>query len=1470
VADPSFPFRLDFPPALPISARAEEIVAAIQTHPVVILAGETGSGKTTQIPKMCLAAGRGTAGRIACTQPRRVAALSISRRVAEELGVGWGREVGCKIRFNDQTTPATVIKFLTDGMLLAEVQGDPLLREYDTIIIDEAHERSLNIDFLLGHLRNLRFRRPELKIVITSATIDTEMFSRAFDDAPVLRVEGRTFPVEVIYAPLDALGRDWDESSEAAEPAEARTAAKAEALHYIDGAVEAVERILRESESGDVLIFMPSERDIRETTELLEGRVQSRRRGGRPEIVPLFGRLSNADQQRVFAPSAQRKIVIATNIAETSLTIPGIRFVIDTGLARLSRYSPQARTRRLPIEPVAQSSADQRKGRCGRVADGVCIRLYAEKDYLERPRFTQPEIQRANLADVILRLKAFGLGDIERFPFINMPAAKSIRAGYALLEELGALVVPDASQESGVRSRETSSERQETGEERPVAGDGPRASGLPGFSATRELTPLGHELARLPVDPTVGRMILEAREEKALHEVLVIAAGLSIQDPRERPLDKQQQADAAHRRFAHPDSDFLTLLNVWDSAHGEFDRMSQARLRRFCRDHFLSYTRMREWRDIHAQLLETLEARDGFKLTSALDGTPAPASAPPPPPSREKGAAPARPKSPPPDPLAFGTPAYRAIHRSILAGLLGNIARREEEGSGYRATHDRRVNLFPGSVLFTRDDPKKKTSSPAPGRDGPGKGKAPRWILAAEIMETTRLYARTCARLDPAWALELGAHLVRVAHSEPFWNPEQGRVLVKQRTRLYGLELETRAVGYGRINPVAATEIFIREGLVNDSFERPPDFLEHNRRIREEVESLLTRTRDRGYLNLDEAAYRFYADRLMPFARHGRETNTAGGELRGQAVVPLRRASPATAPTGISSLAELAALARERQGTEPDFLRMTLDDLRGPDAPEADPAAFPTRLELDNRALPLAYAYKPGQEGDGVTLVVGVREAEALTPAALDWAVPGHLELKVEHYLRALPKELRRGFVPLGETARSLAGQLAGRDRLTGRRETLTEALAAQIRERFRVAIDPAIWVDKPLPDHLRVRVSVVDDDGREIAAGRELPALQAALHARTRAAGAAVAHKDPSAWQQARARWEKPAQTTWTFGDIPARVPVHDDSGVKIFAFPALRAGTGGVSLRLCQTPEEAAESTRVGLSALLELGLRHDLGWLQRDLRGLRELGALYATLTPLERLQEDAFYSIRRWVTSSDRVDGTALKPGSLTTAAISSEPISSAGLTATAFSAALEAAKADLRGLVSRLVDQLREILELRLALQTHPQPYPGLEKDLGALLAPDFLRTTPYLQLAQFPRYLKAMKARADRWRQNPAKDTERAQQLAPYLKAVAELRADPRAAFADQAEALRWLVEEFRVSLFAQEIGTAEPVSAQKLDRLLADMGRPSVAPDASPKTIAAKRPEPAAATHRPMTAEPAKKAAPLKNLGALDKLFRK
>jgi len=1397
-------FRLDFPPELPISARASEIVEAIQRHPVLILAGETGSGKTTQLPKLCLAAGRGRLGRIACTQPRRVAALSVSRRVAEELRVPWGREVGCKIRFNDQTSTVTLIKFLTDGMLLAEVQGDPFLREYDTVIIDEAHERSLNIDFLIGHLRNLRTRRPDLKIILTSATIDTGLFSAAFDDAPVISVSGRTYPVEVVYSPLDGLGSDYaegDENEDRSDPA-AIQSARAEALHYIDGAVEAVEQILAQSHSGDILVFMPSERDIRETCDLL-GSLCNR---NCCELIPLFGRLSASEQQRVFSTSQSRKIVVATNIAETSLTLPGIRFVVDTGLARLSRYSPQTRTRRLPIEPISQSSADQRKGRSGRVAEGLCIRLYSEKDFLERPRFTQPEIQRANLADVILRMLANGLGDIESFPFINRPSAQAIRSGYALLEELGAI-------ESG---------------------------------SARTLTHVGRELARLPVDPTIGRMILQARREKALREVLIIAAALSIQDPRERPLDKQAQADAAHRRWVHPDSDFLTLLNIWDAYHDEFETLSQSRLRKFCREHFISYPRMREWRDIHTQLREAIsEGRKGFALSSAYSGL----------------------KTIDAQTTGFGTPPYRAIHRAILTGLLGNIAEWQEKDRVYKAQRNRRLALFPGSVLFQRDARKNRAGKsdvpPTAARQKKSSASPSRWVMAGEIVETSRLYARTCARLEPQWAVELGGHLIKLSYSEPFWDEVKGRVMVKQRAQLHGLELQVRAVSYGGVAPRAATEIFIREGLVNDTITWPFDFLAHNRAVLAEVERLFARTRDSRVLNIDEALYRFYAAQLL-------------GE------------EPADPPHPVSSVAELVSLTRERAAANPDFLKLRVEDLSVAQAEEttAHETSFPEKLPLQNTALPLNYAYRPGQADDGVTLDLSPREVEVLTEAALDWAVPGHLFEKVEFYLRALPKELRRALVPLAETAKSLVAQLASRDRLTGLRETLTDALAALLNERFGLHLKPEIWEGRTLPEHLRVRVRVVDETGRELCASRALSEIREKLaHAQTEAASAG-SKGGTRAWREARAHWEKRDQAQWAFGEaMPSEIKIGEDAGLPLIAYPGLATSAGhesaepsppwatGVSLKLFKTRAEALAETRGGVSALLELGLRHDLGWLARDLRDLRKLGPLISTLSPLAALEEDAAQLLRRWACDPVRCPWREMSRGGRHENAVGAMY----ELRAADFSSALIKAKADLRGIVPKLCDLLGEVLGLRQELLVHPTAYAGLSDELARLLPPDFMQRVSWPQLQHFPRYLRARRLRAERWRQNPKKDAERARQLSPYERALRELENEQRTASVNQEatalEKLRWLVEEFRVSLFAQELGTAEPVSEKKLQLVLWALrseNSPSqklTLPGASPHSS----PEPApAAPKRAITQTTVPQKQPLKSLAALEKLFRR
>ena len=1375
------------PHDLPVYREKQRILDTLEKNPVIVVESPTGSGKTTQLPIILHEAGYSLRGVIGVTQPRRIATLSVCDYIARQFNSQVPGLVGYKMRFEDKTNFETRVKIMTDGTLLQEIKADPLLTKYSVLMVDEAHERSLNIDFILGHLRRLRVRRPDLRIVITSATIDTEAFSQAFDGAPIIEVSGRVFPVEVIYSPLEEMGEanppevakaltgGPDEPSRDAarrdHPRSPRTPSDRNEYTYIDATVEAVNRVLRESAAGDVLVFLPTERDIRETCNLLEGATR-----GRIELVPLFGRLTNAEQQRVFAPTPRRKVVVATNIAETSLTIPGIRFVIDTGLARVSRYVPQSRTRRLPIEPVAQSSAEQRKGRCGRVSDGVCIRLFAETDFLDRPRFAQPEIQRCNLADVILRMKAFGLGAIEEFPFLNAPPAKGIRSGYALLEELGALA---------------------KGETRPpdafAQGEAARPEAAPQPSAL-DLTPLGRELAHLPVDPTVGRMILQARTERALREVLVIAAALTIQDPRERPLDRQQKADAAHRRFTHPDSDFLTLLAIWEAYHDEFEAMTLGKLRRFCDTHFLSFLRMREWRDVHAQLVDVLASREDFVMTSVSDGVAAGG------PARGRPAAGARQKPAPaagPD-LRLGTPAYAAIHRSILAGLLGNVATRGPDGV-YLATHDRKVAVFPGSALFEKSQPVKGgTAAPAAS----ARPKAARWLMAAEIMETGRVFARTCARIDPRWALDLGRHLLRVSHSEPFWSAEAGRVLVKERRRLYNLELEVRSVGYGTVDPAHATEIFIREGLVGDTVAWPFEFLAHNRRVRADAEAMLTRLRSASYMDLDEAAYRFYARRLVP----------------------------AGAPNpGVSSVPELVDFVRHQQTTAPKFLFMSAQHLQPAGGPEPDAIAFPEALPLENRALPLGYAYKPGQDDDGVTLRVSLEEAAALTPAALDWAVPGHLPEKIELLLKALPKEQRRRLIPFAETARRIVADIA---LLAARAPapTLAEALGEVLSGRLGVRIDPKFFEARTLPDHLRVRVEVTTAKGGVLGASRDLAELQAQLGARQRefshqAARAAPAGGAGLPWSEARAKWETAPAADWRFGDLPESVVVGEKNGLPVLAYPGLQALEAGVAVRLFAAPDQARQAGRAGLARLFETQLRYEVGWLEKDLRGLRPLGPLAVTLTTPEDLQRDALASLVRWAC------GREVRP-----------------LHAAVYAARLDEAKRDLRGIVPKLNDWLREILALRLALQTHPQPPPGLAEDLDALLPPDFLRRVPFGRLEHLPRYLKGRQLRAERWRRDPAKDAQRAAELAPFAAAVKRLD--------DGAGDFRWLVEEFRVSLFAQELGTAEPVSAVRLQRALQE-----IAGSAAP---AAPRPPPA-----PAATLPTRGKTTLKSLDALGNLPR-
>ncbi len=1441
-------WRLDYPPELPISARREEIVRAIREHPVVILSGETGSGKTTQLPKFCLEAGRGSRGRIACTQPRRVAALSVSRRVAEELGVTWGREVGCKIRFADRTSGDTTIKFLTDGMLLAEVQGDRDLRGYDTIIVDEAHERSLNIDFLLGHLNGLRHRRPELRIIITSATIDTHKFSAAFGGAPIVEVSGRTYPVETIYAPLDELREESGEFT------------------VVDAAVAAVERIVAQSRGGDILIFMPGEREIRDTAEELEHREL-----GRVTLLPLFSRLSASDQQRVFAPSQARKIIIATNVAETSLTIPGIQFVVDSGLARLSHYASRTRTKRLPIESISQSSANQRAGRAGRVSAGVCIRLYSEEDFRNRPPFTQPELLRANLAEVILRLLAARLGEIETFPFIEPPAPTAITAGYALLDELGAL-------------------------DPAVAGQ------------ARRLSPLGRELSKIPVDPTVGRMLLQARDERALREVLVIAAALSIQDPRERPVDEEAAADAAHRTFVHPESDFITLLNIWDAYHDEAQKLSLGRLKKFCRAHFLSFNRMREWFDVHAQLkasvaeletdewqvlhdeadspedaeeetprtqapnprAQTLDAEPGTRNAAAAaraphTGEPSPdsrhqgpntrsgpqnqkpntrqvaaradtpnrqgpqvqprAQAPRPgSPSVPAGSSKPRPQNPAPktrnpqpgagaprvDDWRLGGERYRAIHRSLLCGLLGNVARRED-GNHFNATSSRKVVVFPGSTLFVRSEKRAAKQAPA-AQKGP-KPVKDLWLMAAEMVETTRLYARTCARLDPLWLLDIGGHILRRSYGEPDWHPDAGRVLVRERTLLHGLEIQNRFIDYGRIDAARATEIFLRGALVADTLETPTlPFLDRNRRLRAKVATIQTQVRSQHWLTIDEAAYDFYAKRLTGL--------------------------------GVSSVQDLQREWKKRVSAEPRWMQMEEEDLLGA-LEEFDPADFPDQVTLENRAMPLDYTYKPGAPEDGITLRLPYRQAKLLQPGLLDWLVPGHLEEKVHTLLRSLPKAARVQLIPLEATAKTIAGLLKADGR------PLVDALADHLARHHRLAVSTTDFNTAELPEHLRVRVEVVDNTGKPLAAGRELEAVRSALAEHEKKLVQRPDDAIALAWRQARIRYERDGLTDWTFGELPPRLVIAESAGVPAHAFPALVAtGPGQAALRLLAVEAEARAVTPAGVAALVEAQISKELTWLERDVRDLRELGPAAVVLMPMEQWRTEAYTCIRTWICNQP------VRP-----------------LTREGFVVHVAAARATLKGIVGKLVPPLREALALRMELLAHPSPYPGMEAELAGLLGPGFLARTPWTQVAHLPRYLKAMKSRADRCRQDPGREHRRALQVAPWAKALAEVsKGFPRnAEHAQRLEELRWLTEEFRVSVFAQELGTALPVSEKKLAEKFGELRTAAalVGGPPPPQPAAQRPPAPAATTVSP-PAPLAAKPTRLTSLGDLGRLLRR
>jgi len=1254
-------FTVRYPEDLPIAARRAEIVAALRAHPVLIVAGETGSGKTTQLPKMCLDAGLAERGKIGCTQPRRVAAMSVSRRVAEELGVTWGREVGCKMRFADDTGRDTRVKFMTDGILLAEIQSDPLLRAYSALILDEAHERSLNIDFLLGYLQGLLKRRGDLKLVVTSATIDTEAFSRAFGGAPIIEVSGRLYPVDVRYQPVLADAETGEDPT------------------HVEAAVRATEDALIESDFGDVLVFMPTERDIRETRELLEGSL-----GAGIEVLGLFGRMPAAEQQRIFSPGEKRRVIVATNVAETSITLPRIRYVIDTGFARMSRYNPRTRTKRLPVEAISQSSANQRAGRAGRVQDGVCIRLYEQEDFEKRPRFTQPEIQRANLAEVILRMKAFGLGEIETFPFIDPPVSAAVRAGYTLLHELGAL------------------------------------------DDLNQMTGLGVELAKLPLDPTLGRMLLQARAEGALRELLVIAAGLSVPDPRERPEEAKEAAAAAHQAFADPDSDFLSLLNIWEASPDAESKGGGNALRRFCKANFLSVARMREWRDIHRQLAEVVE-EDGARGRRSERATP-----------RGEGA------------------SYAAIHRAILTGLLGHIAQRVERNT-YKASGNRQVTLFPGSHLYERrDKPKKSGGPPKPE----AKTHQPPWIMAGEIVETSQLFARSVAGIDPEWVVDLGAHLCERRYSEPAWSAKAGRVLALERVLVHGLEVSRRQVDFGRIDAEKATELFIRGALVSEEARIPLRFFEENGKLRDKLETALTRVRNRRAHDLDEALYLFYAARI----------------------------------TQVSSVHDLNKLFRERVTREPDFLCATEEDLIGDHDASYNRTHFPDAVPLGPTALPLTYAFTPGEETDGVTVRVPLPVAAQLTSGQIQWMVPGLREEQIGVLLRALPKSVRKPLMPLEPKIREVATEFQ-----PGAGDFFT-TLAAFLSRRYRVAVRAEDWPAGSLPAHLQPRVEVIDRANKTVVASRDLREIHATIESHDVRSGA---------WDRAVRQWEKSGVKLWDFGDLPAEIELEKIGGVPSLAYPGLQCREQCVAIRVFKKREEAAASSPAAVRQLAELILARELARVWKDLAG-------FAKHIPGEAPTKGAGFhdqlqqlSVKLRSASAPFVTGEQLQKSGyehLLAHTLTLTPIFP--LTTGRFTALLEKARRDLPALTYALGDATRKLLALRHTIVASPKRYPTFDHDLLRLLPPDFLAHTPQAQLAHLPRYLRAVQIRAERAVLSPAKDIEKAQQLTPFRDWQKHLAPADR-------ETFRWLLEEFRVSLFAQELGTAQPVSAARLMRLL-------------------------------------------------------
>jgi ATP-dependent helicase HrpA len=1225
---------------LPVAARRGEITDAIRDHRVVIVCGETGSGKSTQLPKICLELGRGLEGFIGHTQPRRIAARSVAARIAEELGSSLGRDVGYKVRFTDATNPRTYIKLMTDGVLLAESHHDRYLNQYDTIILDEAHERSLNIDFLLGYLRRLLPKRPDLKLIVTSATIDAERFARHFEpvvgDVPVITVSGRTYPVEVRYRPPVA-------EKEGEEP-------------DIERAVVAAVDALARERAGDILIFMPTEQDILATAKALRAhRIPGVSPGHEMEVLPLYARLSTAEQNRVFQPHQRRRIVIATNVAESSLTVPGIHSVIDTGTARISRYAARSKVQRLPIEPVSQASADQRKGRCGRLGPGVCVRLYSQDDYLHRERYTPPEILRSNLSAVALQAMALRLGEIEDFPFLDAPRPEAIRDAYRTLFELGA--IDDA----------------------------------------RQLTNLGRQLSRLPVDPRIGRIILAGVHENCLHEILIIAAVLELQDPRERPSDQQEAADQAHAHFADEQSDFISFLKLWDFYHELKSRLSRSQLRRACRESFLSYNRMRDWLEIHRQLLK-LCVQAGFHIQPRRND-------------------------------------HERIHRALLAGFLSSVAYRSDQHE-YTVAGGQKAMLWPGSAAYER---------------------RPKWMMAAEVLETGRRYLRTAARINPRWIEPLAEHLVKRTHRDPYWDPTMGAAMVVESVSLFGLPVvRQRRVRLAVVDPQHAREMFIEHALVRGDYQTRARFLAHNQQLVQELERFQRKVRRLGLVRGEHARFGFYDRRL---------------------------------PADVVDAASFERWRRDADRSEPGLLFMSARNLlTDPDAVQ-DPEAFPDAITVGAMRLPLDYCFDPGAEHDGVTITVPKEGFHQLDARRLEWLVPGLVEEKVIALIKSLTKTVRRSLVPVPDTARRAMAELRYPE------GCLQTALAQALTRQLGTPISADSFRLPRLPDHLRMRIRVVDSTGRSLAIGRDLASVRKQLWGDRRPAAGAL--DDP--------RFHRQGITTWDFGDLPEQVEVTC-GGVVLQAYPALVDTGTSVALRLTTSREAAAQQTHAGLRRLVVLAVRHEIEPHIEWLPSFGELAALASDLGDRAYWKEQLIELVADRAFLADQVVPRNEQQ----------------------FQACLTAGRERIGLAVQDIVPLVTLILENCATVQTavrqatNPQwlyAVADIESQLRELLPAWFLTTTSWQSLQSYPRYLRAIHIRLKRLASGGlARDRQLFDEVDArwhaYLDLIAQYR---REGIYDAALAqYRWLLEEFRVSLFAQQLGTLLPVSGKRLDQFWA------------------------------------------------------